>query len=307
MLDKFWDKIGENLAGEWNIRVLTVAFAFWGGGLVFFGNYSGWDQVKKLFDDFGQNPILGGAFLVGGLVLTAASNVVIGWLTRPFLKLMEGYWPEKIREWAKSIELRSRSGLKDKYNALLDKKKQHPDQFLLQDERNLAKVEYMLRYRFPFYSEETILPTKIGNVRKSAEEYSYQMYGLETTITWPHMWLNLPDHARQELAAARQSLDEAVMLFLWGLLFCLWVYFAWWAPLLGLAVMIIAWFKAEVEAFSFGLLLRTAYDLYRFDLYKSLHWYMPSHSEMIYEKSEGLALTQHLYRHNINKYFDHPQ
>ena len=30
MLDKFWDKIGEDIAEQWNIKTFSMSLLFWG-------------------------------------------------------------------------------------------------------------------------------------------------------------------------------------------------------------------------------------------------------------------------------------
>jgi hypothetical protein len=35
MIEKFWEKIGENLAGEWKVQDLALPLFFWGGVFCF--------------------------------------------------------------------------------------------------------------------------------------------------------------------------------------------------------------------------------------------------------------------------------
>jgi hypothetical protein len=304
MLDKFWEKIGENLAGDWDVRIFTLAFIFWGSGLAFYGLKNGWDIIQNFFLDIGTKPVWAGALLVGVLIVVLASNKVVEWVTFPFLRFLEGYWWNSLRNWASSGELKRRGKLKDRYYELDQKKREHPTLMTDSEEREQALVEYDLRYKFP--TDEYVMPTPIGNVLRSAEEYPFLTYGLETTITWPHLWLVMPESTRQEIGAARQQLDGSVQLILWGLLFCIWTSFSWWALPIGVILILVALMKAYQDAFTFGLLVRTAYDLYRFELYKSLHWVLPGDSDQACEKAEGVALTEHLYRHNVKKYYIHP-
>jgi hypothetical protein len=83
-------------------RVLTPAFAFWGGGLALLWWYThtaeitanGWvAALAASAAALGTLPVLvQGALVIGSLILVAASAVVAERLTLPALRLLEGYW-----------------------------------------------------------------------------------------------------------------------------------------------------------------------------------------------------------------------
>ncbi len=73
--------------------------------------------------------------------------------------------------------------------------------------------------------------TPIGNILRAAERRPADKYGLDTITVWPHLWLLLPEDNRQELRAARTSLDTAVAAATWGLLFCVFTPFTPWPSL----------------------------------------------------------------------------
>ncbi len=53
------------------------------------------------------------------------------------------------------------------------------------------------------------MPTALGNLLRSAEEYPLVRYGLETAVCWPRLWLLLPSATQETLTRARQSLNDA--------------------------------------------------------------------------------------------------
>lgn len=139
------------------------------------------------------------------------------------------------------------------------------------------------------------MPTRTGNILRAAEMWPTHKYGLNTAITWPRLWLLLPDSARQELTTARASLNSAAASVIWGLLFCC---FAGWTPLallpgLGVAVSAMGfWLPSSAE--TFGDLLEACYDLYRGSLYEQLRWPLPADPSE--ERAAGKALTEYLWR-----------
>ena len=304
MLEKFWDKIGENIATEWSNRTLTLAFAFWGLGLLTYSLRNGWDEVLSKFNIFGQNLILSGTITVLFLILIAASNTIVGWFILPMLKILEGYWPNSIRDRASLIQIKQRAKLKNKLNNLFNQKEQINSG--LTTEQEMAHIEYTLHYFFPS-NEGLILPTPIGNIIKSAEEYPYRVYGLDVSVTWPHLWLIMPDYSREQVLIARKNLNESVNQLIWCLLMLIWMMFQWWVPILVIFSILLTLYKIRNDAFSYAQLLRTVYDIHRFDLYKKLHWKLPTYTDTKEEVSVGKSLTNFLYRHQVSQPFDYPK
>lgn len=301
MLTKFWDKVGENLASDWNAKTLSLAFIFWGLGFVTYNLRYGWDQAQKSFESVGNSAILGGVWIIGLLILIFLSNSLIGWLTTPILKLIEGYWPVKIRDRLSKLEINRRIGLKNELNRLLRRKEQQD--FGISEFQKLAKLEFYLQYYFPA-NEGLILPTSLGNILRSAEEYPLRVYGLDVTITWPHMWLVMPDYSRREILAARLKLNESVQAFIWIMLILVWTIFQWWLLLVVIVGITIFWIKINENAFAYAQLLRAIYDLHRFQLYEALHWAPQKSVES--EIDRGKSLTSYLFRHQSNQLISKP-
>lgn len=95
-------------------------------------------------------------------------------------------------------------------------------------------------------------------------------YRLGLATIWPHLWLAMPETARTEITAARESLAQATTLAGWGLLYLV-VSALWWPGLLiAMAIMGTAWGRARTAADTYALLIEAAARLHTADLTRSL-------------------------------------
>ena len=291
MFTKFWDKLAEGLADSWNVKILAPAAAFWGAGLIAWGWRHGWDSILGVVTK--ADIVRGAALSIAGLFLLTVSSGLVEWVTLPVLRLMEGYWPWPFE------------GLRFRLAVWLGRKlqRQHKRWQTLSKEYEAAKLgargmeEYArldseLVASYPETSR--LLPTRLGNVLRAAEDYPSVRYGLAISVVWPRLWLVLPDSTRNELSTARQSLDERTRLLIWGLLFAIWSIWSWWAIPIAIGVVAVAYRGMFGAARVYGDLLRASFDLHRFAMYKSLSWPPPSATTS--EVAHGKALTQYLHR-----------
>lgn len=138
------------------------------------------------------------------------------------------------------------------------------------------------------------MPTRLGNVLRAAERWPRDKYGLDALIVWPRLWLLLQQTTRKEIIDARARLDQAVIGLTWGVLIVGWEALAWWPVLVAAAVAAFLYRRAVVAAERYGDLVEVAFDLERTELYRRLRIPLPTESEN--EPSEGVALTQYLWR-----------
>ncbi|HYQ67717.1 hypothetical protein [Actinophytocola sp.] len=277
MLTKFWEAAGGKLADRW-FGLAVPALLFWLGGVVAWGGVSTVDSLAAR-----------GLVLAGGLAVVGGSAVVVGRLTEPMLHVVEGYWPLwALRLWrpgapvgdARFQELHGRIAAGDPSLAPVDFA-----EYLRLDRR--LRREPAVPYRR--------MPTRVGNILRTAESLPFDKYGLDAVVVWPRLWLLLPDTARAELSAARQAMTGAVGAGLWGLSFVGFGVFALWAVPVGLAVFGLAlWGWLPGRARAFGDLLEAAFDLYRVRLYEQLRWPLPANPAE--EREIGLAVTRYLWR-----------
>jgi hypothetical protein len=135
-------------------------------------------------------------------------------------------------------------------------------------------------------SESLVLPTRLGNVIRAFERYPAQAYGIDAIALWPRLIGKLDPAFAATIDEAKTSFDFMLnMSFLSGLttLFILaigiifplplrWT-FVW--PLLGkllfFALLTVVFYYLSVNrAHDWGSQVKSAFDLYRFDLLKAL-------------------------------------
>jgi len=160
------------------------------------------------------------------------------------------------------------------------------------DERALAAVEQRL-HDLP--AAASVMPTRLGNILRAAEDRPRDRYGLDPVVCWPHLWLSLEQETQQELAQSRKELDDGARLWLWFLVFAAWTWTAWWAPLVTVLGCTAAYYGTMLtKARSYGLLMQAAFDLYRRRIYLALNWPFPEDPDE--ERGSGESVTAYLWR-----------
>jgi hypothetical protein len=137
-----------------------------------------------------------------------------------------------------------------------------------------------------------VMPTRLGNHLRAAETYSYLRYNLDAAVVWPRLQELLPDEFAGRLSEAKMNLNLMLVLttlslffgVLWGgvlaavpdasLAIYKWVV-APLAALAGLGVARVAYLNAAQGALAYGELLKTAFDLYRWQVLEALRLELP--------------------------------
>jgi len=229
-------------------------------------------------------------------VAVVALDGVMAAFRDAWLRLLEGYhWPGWLRRWRARAWARRARAWKQAWQALKAREmglSPGAPPLTRAERQRLAVLETRLHHLPP--REEALMPTALGNVLAAAEAAVRHRYGLDPIIVWPHLWLVLPEPAREALSQARQRLDRAAEGVLWGLLFA-GVAGPWagWAAPLGLLAAWLAYRLAVARAAVFGALVRAAFDLHRLALYDALGWPRPEPEE---EVQAGKRLTARLWR-----------
>lgn len=125
------------------------------------------------------------------------SNQLV-WLIKQF----EGYW-----EWIPLIGKR-----------LMETRRKHYQQVLagIDPAINFERIYYA----FPFPNEpEEVMPTRLGNILKNSERYSYQRYDMDAVLLWPRLYAVLPDSFVKSLDGAKASLDFMLVISSLSILF----------------------------------------------------------------------------------------
>ena len=223
------------------------------------------------------SPQLG--LLAGGLLLITLVAYLLQAFTRPLIRTYEGYtWPLPLRRWAAKRAARR-----------WQKLKRERAEAARQDD--LARYAHRQDRLYHGYPDRAwlLLPTHLGNVLRAAEGYAGRVYGMDAPFWWPRLWPLLPEEHRK---AVDDALTTMVSLLNFATLMiyvavdvtvylsrCRIAYRVGWAAgalALGGLLVAVAYRGAAVQARSYGQQIRTAIDLYRFELLKALHLPLPA-------------------------------
>ncbi len=293
MLTRFIEGVGAHLAERWMATVFAPAFVFWGYGLAVWIGHIGWTQASNQIQQVSEPGWW--AVLIGGLFVVLLSSLIGQSLVLPVLRLLEGYHlPAFLRAPLVQHHRRRLNRLRHRYDTIAESEVDHP--LTRKQREELTHLEQQL-HALPTLPDD-LMPTRLGNILRAAERRPANKYGLDTIICWPRLWLLLPDTARQELGAARATLDTEVRVLIWGSLLLVWSVWSWWSLLITLLVAVLvvgfAYRRALVAASVYGDLLEATFDLYRLGLYDGLS--LPRPAGPAEEVAHGQRLTQYLYR-----------
>lgn len=292
MLNSFWENIGLRFSEKIWQYLFGPAFLFWIGSMLVlishFGWKASWDLIQSL--EIYQELII----LLLVLMLLLGSSIIMEAMRPIFLRLFEGYWIWPFNSLADVLSHYQRRRIDRFQYQWNDLKRREENNSLSRLETDrLVQLERILHYT-PVDPND-IQPTSLGNVLRVAESTPRIKYGLDAIVCWPRLWMLLPAHAQEELNASRSRMDQLVEMGAWGIIFLVW---SWWIPLAGLFGL--AW-----VAFVYTLLLRSAtiyadlfettFDLFRWELYKSMHWPLPTQAGEK-EVFAGNQLTEFLWR-----------
>ena len=278
--------LGGRLAEQFAARVLTPAFAFWAGGLVaLWGAGYGHDWPRRL----AAEPAVWQVVVIGSaLALIAGSALVAENLTAPVVRLLEGYWPQAVARPFRERSSRRLEQADRRLQALAAKAFQGDHTAA----GGLAVAEERL-HDLPV--ADSVMPTRLGNILRAAEDRVRDRYGLDPVVCWPHLWLALDKETREEIAQARKDLDNSARAWMWCLVFLVWTGWAWWAPVVTVVGCAGAYYGTILSrGRGYGLLMQAAFDLYRHRVYDALDW--PAPADPASEAAAGAALTTYLWR-----------
>jgi len=293
---KFWEGLAGQLGTDWASRLLMPAFMFWGMGALAIGLGHRFDvnQLLGIANHvMGMKTVELGAIVVAALVGLTLSGLAIDHLTLPFLKSLEGYWPKWLN-WllAKRVKVwQGKVADKDKrWQKLADKYRAGTASLL--ETREYAGLDDELR-RFPDNPND-MMPTRLGNILRAAEMRPEHKYGLNVLVTWAALWLVLDKDAKDEVGAARASLDDAVRAVIWSVLTLVWCWEAAWVAIPAVIALIVSWRAVIGSALSYADLVEGLFDAFRGRLYEALGWPRPKNPAEEY--AAGQAITIYLRR-----------
>lgn len=238
--------------------------------------------------DFLKSDLLVGTTALG--LLSWVGGIVLLALNRDLYRTMEGYlkynplklfgWMEKRRYQRVVNELEK---LDHEYRECIDLDKEFPTKS--RTKRN--ELMRQLAEEFPD-KEEYLLPTPFGNVLRSFEVYPRYMYGFEAIDGWGRLLAVIPKDYLELIDAARAQVDfwvnlGVVFILLQieyiGLAFITGNPLQWWVVILFIFLGTIAPMRATSAAREWGDFVKSAFDVYRFNLLESLGMDIPKTRE----------------------------
>lgn len=225
-------------------------------------------------------PLVQAWLSTGGLVVVTFVAYICDGLMDGIVRLYEGYWPD----WAGIGRQICLGVQRHRWQYLSDRMDSLESTASFQEDA-ASRAEYDRLYTkfyhgFP-WTESLLMPTRLGNVLRAAEEYSTFAYSLDAPTVWPRLVQYLPDGFQARLSQASLPLTamlfSATLSFLFAVAGGMALFFAsdkWWLFLCvvggGLGIFVWCYEGAVQRAVEYGVLIRTAFDLYRNELLKAL-------------------------------------
>lgn len=215
---------------------------------------------------------------VGFLVwVTLFAQVLDSQLTA-ILKLHEGYWDFPIGRFFRALgrerhwERLARLGKEAKTNPRSRRSRR-------------SYEEIYLSYPLPT-QRQSVMPTRLGNIIKSAELYPTDRYNIDTVLIWPRLYDLFPEKLINLISGIRAALDFMLVISSLGIAFAivsgaylLVIRADWWLFLIcfwgGMLVARIAYHGATSNALLFAEQIKVAFDLYREELLKQMRIPLP--------------------------------
>lgn len=322
MFTTFLEKAGGIFGKGFLMTALLPSLAFWLLGLALYEQATGWQWVTIWWP--GQPADVKLLVVIGLLLGLILSSLTLSGLQLAILRAYEGYWAgtfswpvagsliHRLHDALLERQCQARDNLQKRMDELagqiatLEKGDQANDATRRQAiplRRELAEVEWAAIQGYPA-EDEQLRPTALGNVLRVTEYYPRHRYGMDAVILWPRLVTVLPKEFVEATGEARLSLDALVTTSFCSLLFALvWgvvllVLQAWgWAVVAilgGLIVAFLAYRIALPVAWSYGEMVKAAYDTHRWKLLDLLRLEPPADPEA--EKQLWTKVSAFLYR-----------
>jgi hypothetical protein len=253
-------------------------------GLLLYSWPKNWEPLEQYF-----SALQSGTFstqlmiILGTLLLTLVLAHLLQAFSISIVQFWEGYWPRNL--WNRYMKTREVTG---RWNYLRGERRGASSVNL----ESFDSIHERLFYGYPS-REDRLLPTRLGNTLRAAEDYAQTTYGMDAIFWWPRLWLILPEAAQQQIDDSETPMiallnftTQIVLISLFGSIYLglqfmgawqLWMAFgaACMILIVGLALAFLIYRSAVSQAKVYGMLIRSAVDLYRFDLLKALHQALP--------------------------------
>ncbi len=295
MLTTFLDKAGSLLDKQFILAWWFPVLIF-GAAALLIGIWP--NGVDAAIDWWAEHEGLSQTWIfLGALIAVTLAAFLLQAFSRPLVQLYEGYWPPT---WRK--EYLQLTGLPKQYEEWREARREAA---IADDRPTYALIQDRLYHHYPSRVER-LLPTRLGNVVRAAEDYSTTAYGMDAPFWWPRLAPILPDEIQNAMQDALTPMlmllnlsALATSLTLAGPIY-LAVAGKWLAALVVLLLgALMTWLSYEAavrQARGYGQTIRAAVDLHRFDLLKALHVALPA--DPAAERQVWGQLAAWLYNHD---------
>jgi hypothetical protein len=233
-------------------------------------------QFSQILTTISSDTLIGVTLLglgswLGGIVLLASNH--------DLYRLLEGYGKYNPVRLLGGFQRRRFLRLQNRLKKLNNEYRNAGSDFPAHKRTTRNKIIKVLAEHFPD-DERWLLPTAFGNTLRAFETYPRVMYGLEAIDGWSRILAVVPEDYRKLIDNAKTQVDFWVNLgFLSVILIVEYLGIAIYANsiqavwLFALIILssLIAPYRAKRVAIEWGDLVKAVFDLYRFDLLKTMH------------------------------------
>ena len=256
-------------------------------------------QLELVFGDIAHSS-------AADVLLLAAAAFTIAIILQPFqtffIRLLEGYWGSSgfskiLSEFFQSRHRRKR----DRLLAGIERLEKLANAQKASNGGLGTKAGILADRLARSYPANKFLPTMLGNVLRAAEENAGALHGLDVVTVWPFLYAVLPQRTAALVDDQRNQLDVAARLCVTSgmatvVSLCLLYKHGWWL-LVPAATLLLSWISyrgAIISAFSYGLGIRLAVELHRFDLLTAMRLPLPEDrlTEVIFNRNLSDFLRQ---------------
>jgi hypothetical protein len=233
------------------------------------------------------------ALFLGITVLTFA--LIVQPLQLSLVRILEGYWGGswlggRLSQFGIGLQRRRRKRSSMAETPMTEDTEDVPGE----EAARMRLAAWQLRQFYP--AESRLLPTRLGNVLRAAEDNAGRRYGLDAVVVWPRLYPLLSDQVTASMADRRDQLDLAVRFCAVFMLAALisaiaLLQYGWWllVPTAALGLAWLSYRAAITAALAYGEGIEAAFDLHRFDLLKALHLPLPADRESEREANRELS------------------
>jgi hypothetical protein len=291
------------------------------GGIWFVTATGAWSAAPDLGQAFRRL----GEITIGGAATAALIVITVSLITHPFqqllVKVLEGYvaWGHPISRYGLARHTRRLYMLRaarDQLGRSLEPSSQVCDGasgFVWIHQR----LDALRRQVAEYPTEDRLLPTRLGNTLRRAEDVAGDRYGIAAVSFFPYLYATMPTHFTAQIRDARNEMDTAArfcpaFLTLSAVTLVAFADDRWWLtiPVVLYGLAWLSYLATVTAAASFGRHVARAIDLYRFTVLDALSLPRPvsrAEERRIFQElrelvdSQPEGPTKVLYTHNTRR------